>query len=207
VFEPFERLGAEFSEVEGTGLGLALAKRLLEAMGGSIAVESKPGQGSTFTIELQASDAQHGGPVEEVARGAIEDIGSGIGPGHHRILYIEDNPSNLTLVERILDHHPAVDLLPAMHGRLGIELAREHQPSMIVLDLHLPDIQGEEVLRRLKADELTREIPVVVLSADASKKQAERLLRLGAREYLTKPLDVQRFLEVIAANLHAGERV
>jgi CheY-like chemotaxis protein len=78
---------------------------------------------------------------------------------------------------------------------------------MIVLDLHLPDIQGEEVLRRLKADELTREIPVVVLSADASKKQAERLLRLGAREYLTKPLDVQRFLEVIAANLHAGERV
>jgi PAS domain S-box-containing protein len=206
IFEPFERLGAELSEVEGTGLGLALAKRLLEAMGGSIAVASEPGRGSTFTIELQASEAPDGLPVVGVPEGAMEEIGSGLEPGHHRILYIEDNPSNLTLVERILDHHPAVDLLPAMQGRLGLELAREHQPGMILLDLHLPDIQGEEVLRRLKADELTREIPVVVLSADASTKQSERLLRLGAREYLTKPLDVKRFLEVIVANLDAGER-
>jgi CheY-like chemotaxis protein len=205
LFEPFERLGAELTDVEGTGLGLALAKRLVEAMGGSIAIDSQPGRGSTFTIELEAAEAPDGEGATPAKVDAMREV-AGVELGQRKLLYIEDNLSNLTLIERILDHQPAIELLPAMQASLGLELARQHRPGLILLDLHLPDMQGEEVLRRLKADAATSEIPVVVLSADASKRQLERLLRLGARDYLTKPLDVHRFLEIIAANLDAGNR-
>jgi CheY-like chemotaxis protein len=122
------------------------------------------------------------------------------------ILYIEDNLSNLKLVERILERHTRVELIPAMQGTLGLELARKHHPDLIVLDLHLPDMPGTEVLKRLKADHTTREIPVVVLTADGSKGQSERVTQLGAAAYLTKPLDVPGFLEVIARNLEATQR-
>lgn len=118
-----------------------------------------------------------------------------------RLLYIEDNQSNLTLVEWILEREADLALIPAMQGRLGLELAHEQQPDVIVLDLHLPDMPGEAVLQCLQADVATRRIPVVVLSADASEKRIKRLLGLGARNYLTKPLDVAHFLEVIKANV------
>jgi CheY-like chemotaxis protein/anti-sigma regulatory factor (Ser/Thr protein kinase) len=206
AFEPFDRLGAEGSDVEGTGLGLTLSKRLVEAMNGSITVESELGHGTTFIVELNSADAPQ---VEQDAQQPSRDasLKSRIDPGAtgQRLLYIEDNVSNLTLVERILERQPAVELIPAMQGSLGLDLAREHHPDLILLDLHLPDMAGEEVLRRLQADPSTRHIPVVVLSADANKRQSERLLHLGASNYLTKPLDIQRFLEVIAANLNAKE--
>jgi CheY-like chemotaxis protein len=201
LFEPFERLGAEHSDVEGTGLGLALAKRLTEAMGGSISVDSRPGEGTNFVIELVAAEAPDGGRLTAVDALVAPDIGGGPSGQQCRILYIEDNLSNLTLVERILGQQ-AAELIPAMQGRLGLELARQHNPDLIVLDLHLPDMNGEEVLRRLKADPATREVPVVVLSAEASKKHVARLLRLGSSDYLTKPLDVPRFLEVIATHVN-----
>jgi signal transduction histidine kinase/ActR/RegA family two-component response regulator len=202
LFEPFERLGAERGDVEGTGLGLALSKRLVETMGGTISVESVPGQGSTFAIELAGAEtpndpAEIDGAVEPESRSGLSG----------RVLYIEDNLSNLTLVERIMDRHPGVELVTAMQGRLGLDLATERHPDLIVLDLHLPDVPGYEVLRCLKADAATRAIPVVVLSADASKKQVERLLSLGAREYVTKPLDVKHFLEVVAENLELSARL
>jgi CheY-like chemotaxis protein/anti-sigma regulatory factor (Ser/Thr protein kinase) len=202
LFEPFERLGAERGDVEGTGLGLALSKRLVETMGGTISVESVPGQGSTFAIELAGAEtpndpAEIDGAVEPESRSGLSG----------RVLYIEDNLSNLTLVERIMDRHPGVELVTAMQGRLGLDLATERHPDLIVLDLHLPDVPGYEVLRCLKADVATRAIPVVVLSADASKKQVERLLSLGAREYVTKPLDVKHFLEVVAENLELSARL
>ncbi len=200
VFEPFDRLGAESGEIEGTGLGLALSKRLVEAMGGSIVFESQPGQGSTFSIELDTADApsldQFGA---HVASGGDETSAAETTP--RVILYIEDNLSNVTLVERILEMEPGLELLPAMQGRLGLDLARQHRPELIMLDLHLPDMGGEEVLRRLKSDPDTSQIPVVVLSADASKGQIRRLLDQGASDYLTKPLVVQRFLEVVHATL------
>ena len=206
AFEPFDRLGAEGSDVEGTGLGLTLSKRLVEAMNGSITVESELGHGTTFIVELNSADAPQ---VEQDAQQPSRDasLKSRIDPGAtgQRLLYIEDNVSNLTLVERILERQPAVELIPAMQGSLGLDLAREHHPDLILLDLHLPDMAGDEVLRRLQADPSTRHIPVVVLSADANKRQSERLLHLGASNYLTKPLDIQRFLEVIAANLNAKE--
>jgi CheY-like chemotaxis protein len=180
--------------VEGTGLGLALSKHLVEAMGGTLGVESAVGEGSTFVVTL---------PLAEAPAGALDEAQVRLSPGPETagkrlvILSIEDNPSNLLLVERILAHRPATTVLSAVQGRLGLDLAREHRPDVILLDLHLPDLPGDEVLERLRAEPSTRAIPVVVLSADATAGQIESLLAAGARAYLTKPLDVRRLLEVL----------
>jgi CheY-like chemotaxis protein len=115
------------------------------------------------------------------------------------VLYIEDNVSNLKLVERLLERLPAVRLMPAMQGRIGLELARRHQPDLILLDLHLPDLHGRDVLRALKDDPATARIPVVVLSADATPSQVERLLAAGASDYATKPIDVEWLLDAVTA--------
>jgi signal transduction histidine kinase/DNA-binding response OmpR family regulator len=201
LFEPFDRLGAEFTGVEGTGLGLSLSKRLVEAMGGVIDVWSEPGHGSTFVVELAGAPAPEDRALARAGSGPPPVTGTELGDSLRRILYIEDNLSNLTLVERILDQQQNVEVIPAMQGTIGLELAREHQPDLIVLDLHLPDLTGDEILRRLRAGEDTRDIPVVILSADASKGQIEQLLEAGAMDYLTKPLDVRQFLAVLAAQL------
>jgi CheY-like chemotaxis protein/anti-sigma regulatory factor (Ser/Thr protein kinase) len=205
VFEPFDRLGAEASDTEGTGLGLALSKRLVEAMGGSIKLESQPGKGTTLTVELRAAHNPKADEAAELQVDQPDNCLDGSGSDPYRILYIEDNLSNLTLIKRILERQPAIELLPAMQGTLGLELAREHRPDLIILDLHLPGMPGEEVLRRLKADDTTRAIPVVVLSAEASPRHIQRLLRAGAYDYLTKPLDVQQFLDVIRATIATSD--
>ncbi|HEU0299115.1 MAG TPA: response regulator, partial [Longimicrobium sp.] len=119
------------------------------------------------------------------------------------ILYVEDNLANLDLVESILRDRPEIDVIPALQGRLGLQLAREHRPDLILLDLHLPDLPGEVVLRELRDDDRTREIPVLVISADATTRQVERLRATGARDYLTKPLDVDQFLSAVDAALDA----
>ena len=123
-----------------------------------------------------------------------------------RILYIEDNLSNLTLVEQMLAEQPHIELVTAMQGSLGLDLARKHLPDLILLDLHLPDLPGHEVLARLRADKLTCEIPVVVISADATTRQIQRLLAAGASNYLTKPLDIGQFFRVIDETMHGAER-
>lgn len=115
----------------------------------------------------------------------------------HTVLYIEDNLSNLALVQRILARRPEVRLIQAVQGRAGLSLAREHRPDLILLDLHLPDIHGSEVLRLVKDDPATSKIPVVVISADATTGQIERLIAAGARDYLTKPLDVRKLLSLL----------
>lgn len=121
---------------------------------------------------------------------------------HSKILYIEDNRSNLELVQRILARRPGVALLVATQGQPGLEMARTQAPDLILLDLHLPDMTGEEVLRRLRETPQTRGIPVVVISADAIPAQIERLLATGAHAYLTKPLDVKQFLSVLDQVVH-----
>ncbi|HYR22435.1 MAG TPA: PAS domain S-box protein [Chthoniobacterales bacterium] len=193
LFSPFDRLGAENSDTQGTGLGLALSKRLTEAMGGTIG-EGGPAMGACFWIEFP------------IVKGVREQLGSsrtastslvGLNGDEKTLLYIEDNLSNLTLVEHLLGECAPIKLISAMQGQLGIELATRHQPDLILLDVHLPDINGAEVLARLKAKARTRDIPVVVLSADATKSQISRLMSLGAEDYLTKPLDVDCFLKVI----------
>lgn len=201
LFTPFDRLGAEQSGVEGTGLGLALARGMVEAMGGSIGVDSAPGQGSTFWIELQRTADPIQAVVAEEAAAAVA-----LPPPRVRtVLYIEDNPANLQLVQRILvraGYH--AKMLTAMQGGLGLELARNHRPDLILLDLQLPDISGRQVLERLQADPRTHSIPVVVVTADATSHHQEELRAAGAREYLTKPLDVARFLQVVGAFLQDG---
>jgi PAS domain S-box-containing protein len=193
LFTPFDRLGAEESSVEGTGLGLALCQRLMRAMGGEIGVKTKIGAGSTFWIELPATES----PLNALP----EDRGAAfreIATAHSaKILYIEDNLSNLTLVEEMLAEHPQFDLITAMRGGLGLELAAKHLPDLILLDLHLPDLRGQEVLARLRKNEATRHIPVVVISADATALQIKRLKQAGARNYLTKPIDISEFFHVI----------
>jgi PAS domain S-box-containing protein len=191
LFTPFDRLGAEETGVEGTGLGLALTRRLVEAMGGTVGAESAVDRGSTFWLQLPRAESPTGtAPLPADASAPTS------GPAG-TVLCIEDNLSNLRLVEGVLAHRPGIKLLSAVQGGLGLELAKEHRLSLILLDLQLPDIPGAEVLRRLQRDPRTRQIPVVVLSADATPGQAKRLLADGAREFLTKPLDVKQFLRVL----------
>jgi CheY-like chemotaxis protein len=193
LFQPFERLGAERSNIEGTGLGLSLTKHLVEAMGGSIGVQSTPETGSTFSIELNLTDD----PIKQAEDGVASTPPlTGLNK-EQTILYIEDNLANLRVIQHILSGYPNIHLVSATQGGIGLELAREHQPSLILLDLHLPDIQGSEVLRRLIADPTTCNTPIVVISADATPNQIRRLMLSGATEYLTKPIDVKRFLEVM----------
>jgi signal transduction histidine kinase len=193
LFTPFDRLDVQDGSIEGTGLGLALSKGLVEMMGGTLSATSTPGTGSTFSLELPiASAPSHELPADETRAPGAEAPGV-----TGTVLYIEDNPSNLRLVERIVARRPGIKLLSAMQGRPGLELARAHRPDAIVLDLHLPDISGQDVLARLQADPATREIPVVILSADATTSRSTSLLKAGAHAYLTKPLSVTQFLGVL----------
>jgi CheY-like chemotaxis protein/anti-sigma regulatory factor (Ser/Thr protein kinase) len=198
LFVPFDRLDAEKSTVEGTGLGLALSKRLMDAMGGTLSVRSEVGQGSTFTIELPRAIS----PMEQMAQNERQESAPALPSTSKRtVLYIEDNLSNLTLIEHLLEDRSEIHLMTAMQGRLGLDLAREHKPDLILLDLHLPDVPGWEVLRHLKADVATQNIPVVVVSADATPPQVQRLLAGGAEGYLTKPLDVKQFFLILEETL------
>jgi signal transduction histidine kinase/ActR/RegA family two-component response regulator len=197
LFTAFDRLGAEQTGVEGTGLGLALSKRLAEAMAGEIGVRTSIGNGSTFWIELPMAESQVSqlGPRDVDAASAPRR--SGPRTRKHTILYVEDNLSNLALVQRIMSLRHDIELIPAMQGGLALELARLHRPDLILLDLHLPDIPGEDVLHQLRATPDCRTIPVVVLSADATPGQIDRLLAVGAHAYITKPLEVKQFIGVL----------
>jgi len=159
-------------------------------------VEGEVARGSTFWVELPLVEA----PAGRSEEGVVEDVApavAGAPSGTCTVLYIEDNLSNLELIEQLLAHRPGLKLISAMQGRLGLDLAREHQPRLILLDLHLPDVPGDEVLGRLRAEPRTRAIPVVVISADAIPGQAERLRAAGAQDYLTKPIDVPKFLDIV----------
>jgi PAS domain S-box-containing protein len=205
LFLPFSRLEADRAGIEGTGLGLTLSQRLVEAMEGELRVDSVVGEGSTFWVDLPVASSPVRRPA--AAEGAVEvahPTEQDRRPA--TILYIEDNLANLTLVETILDDRPEIQLVPALQGRLGLELARQHDFDLVLLDLHLPDIPGEEVLRRLRAEPRPREVPVVVISADATPRQIENLRQAGAVEYLTKPLDIDRFRAVVDGVLAARGR-
>ena len=203
LFLPFERLGAASSAVEGTGIGLALSKALAEAMGGTIGVHSEVGQGSTFWIELAVAES----PLER-----FERLQRGRSTGEagaertsKKLVYVEDNASNVKFVERVLKMRPEIELRTAATATHGLELARSEAPDLVLLDLDLPDLPGEEVLRRLRADPTTTHIPVVVLSADATASTAKRLQKQGAHAYVTKPINVDRFLQLIDGPLGPAE--
>ena len=185
IFVPFERRAAAPAAIGGSGLALALSRRFAELMRGSLSASSRVGAGSALTLELA------------VAAGLrlVADRTATL------VLYVEDSEANYALAREILGRRGDIELVRAETGTRGLELALVHRPEVILLDLDLPDIPGHEVLARLQADPRTREVPVVVLSAQATRSQVQRLLGVGAREYLTKPLDERQFLTVIDAQL------
>jgi signal transduction histidine kinase len=200
LFVPFDRIGAEQTTgEEGTGLGLTLSKQLVALMGGTLTVESVVDVGTTFRLELPMAHV----PADQVAPATSDPVPDGqTPPGKDAtVLYIEDDPPSFRLVERILQQRLGATALHATLGREGLELAREHGPNMILLDVNLPDISGDEVLRLLRSDPATQHIPVIILSADANPKQAEFLREAGATDYLEKPIDLHRFVRRVKDHL------
>ena len=196
LFEPFERLGADAAGIEGTGIGLAVSRGLIEAMDGEIGVDSAVGRGSTFWFELPLDEARE---LDEAPAEAAEPAPATVQPTTPKstVLYIEDNPSNFMLVERVLGRRPNLELLTARNGAAGLATAREANPDLILLDLHLPDMHGAEVMKEINGDPRTRGTPVIIITADVTSDRARELLDRGADAYLSKPLDVQQFLDVV----------
>jgi PAS domain S-box-containing protein len=196
LFVPFERLDADRQRIEGTGIGLALCKRLVEAMGGTVGVESTPGSGSTFWVKLPMSDGSGTGAPTPPADTHVP-VTEAHGGRRFDVLCIEDNPANLRLIEGVFAARDNIRLLSAMAPSLGLELARTHKPALILLDINLPEMDGYAVMRCLRESEATRNIPVVAISANAMPKDIEMGKAAGFLEYLTKPIDLARLLAVV----------
>jgi len=197
LFTAFERLGAEQSDVEGSGIGLVITKNIVELMGGSIGVESSLGKGSTFWFDIPTDNVQ----VDQVS---VEDKGnitsskpSAESTREHTILYIEDNPANLRLVTQLFSRRPNIHLWSAHEPLLGLELAMEHKPDLILLDINLPGMDGYSVLKQLREWDATRDIPVIAISANAMQKDIERGMKAGFDDYITKPIDVRCLLQAV----------
>ncbi|MGE0446826.1 MAG: ATP-binding protein [Vicinamibacterales bacterium] len=194
LFQAFERLGAEQTTVEGTGLGLAVTRALVEAMGGSVGVHSVVGRGSTFWVEMRVTDYHEAHAVDRDA-GRTPAVASVADAG--TVLYVEDNLANVRLMERVLKRRPAVRLLHAPNGEAGLQLLSDQPPNLVLLDLHLPGLGGEEVLERIRLHPAHQSIPVVVLTADATPGLIRRMKSAGAHDLLTKPLDIAAVLALI----------
>jgi signal transduction histidine kinase/ActR/RegA family two-component response regulator len=204
LFQPFNRLGQENGAQEGTGIGLVLTRRLVELMKGTLGVSSSAGVGSVFSVELQAGTPPAAGPGE-LTPAAQEPAGAGAAlTEQHLLLYIEDNPVNLKLVEEIVRFRPDLRLLAAPDGPSGLALARRHLPELILLDLNLPGMSGMDVLRELRRDPRTAGIPAIALTASAMPDDVERALAAGFFRYLTKPIDIARFNDAIDSALARG---
>ena len=208
LFQPFNRLGKEAGQEEGTGIGLVVTKRLVERMGGTVGVQSTVGEGTEFWIELaqttppqfshhepEASDSPHPSPVQHLPAGALR----------RTVLYVEDNPANLELVEQLIERRPDLRLLSAADGSLGIEFARAHLPDVILMDIHLPGISGVEALKILRADPATSHIPIIALSANAVPRDIAAGLEAGFFCYLTKPIKVNLFMQTLDAALKSQD--
>ena len=203
LFQPFNRLGQEGGSEEGSGIGLVLSKRLAELMNATIKVGSAVGHGCTFTVDLE--EAQ---PVEVVAS-QHPSSSAPLPPRAHGdrpvLLYVEDNPANLRLVQEIAKLHLDVELLSATDGNSGLAMARECRPSVILMDMNLPGISGREAQRRLRQDPLTKDIPIIALSANAMPLDVQAALEAGFFRYLTKPLNIEDFLSVVGEALEQAQ--
>jgi signal transduction histidine kinase len=196
VFTPFDRLGAEAGNIEGTGIGLSHTRALTELMGGRIALSSAPGEGCRFTVTLPRVNIE--GPGSSVDLSVTSPLKNRPNPnGTATLLHIEDNEPNVRVVENLLKLRPGWSLIHAALGTLGLELAQAHLPDLILLDLHLPDRSGQSVLACIKKNPRTATIPVAILTADTNAGQAQQLLAAGAEDYLTKPLDIDVVLALL----------
>ena len=204
LFQPFNRLGQEAGAQEGTGIGLVVTKHLIESMGGEIGVTSTVGMGSIFWIELRATE-----PVSAISHNDVLTAmaPAEIAPKHHQtytVLYVEDNPESLKLVEQILSTRPDIRLLSAPDGRLGVELARVHLPDVILMDNNLPNLDGASAQAILRDDPKTRHIPVIALTANAMPRSINQGLAAGFFRYITKPINIKELLEAINAGLEVA---
>jgi CheY-like chemotaxis protein len=198
MFVPFERLGSEHTDTEGTGLGLAVSKRLVDAMSGEIGLIPCD-SGACFYVDLPAADNPMSAVQATLANPSHEEWSSDIHSA--TLLLVEDNPSNVKVMEKVLGRRPELRLLHAKTGEQALSIALQHIPDLVLLDLNLPDHDGGEVLAELKAHSATAGIPVIVVSADATQTQISRLRAAGALDYLTKPFDVERLFFAIDACL------
>jgi PAS domain S-box-containing protein len=203
LFQAFNRLGQEGGGIEGTGIGLVVAKQLVELMGGSIGAQSQVGVGSVFWFELRIVDAPvvclHSADTSLALPPVAGEAQS------RTLLYVEDNPANMTLVQKIIERHPALRLLTATNGLAGIEMARAHLPDVILLDINLPGITGFETLRLLREDPLTAPIPALAISANAMQSDIQKGREAGFMRYLTKPIRVDELMQALNAALELSE--
>lgn len=202
LFRPFERLESAYNGIEGTGVGLTLAKRLVEAMGGEIGVRSEPGIGSCFWFSLPATVMP---AVEHVLsqENNVQDLPVSEVHVPRTLLYVEDNPANLKLVRRLIGKRRTLALLEASTAEIGLEIAQREHPDLILLDLNLPGIDGFEALRRLRENPITCGIPVIAITANAMPRDVDRGMKAGFADYLTKPFEFGKFLETVDRHLAA----
>jgi PAS domain S-box-containing protein len=205
LFQPFNRLGQENSPEEGTGIGLVMSKRLVELMGGVIGVESVVGVGSAFWFELSSAAAPQIA-VDRAELTAVAQAQVQRGVSLRTLLYVEDNPANLKLVEQLIMRRDDLRLLSAVNGDLGIELARDNQPDVILMDINLPGINGTQALKILREDPATAHIPVLAISANAMPRDIRKGIEAGFFRYLTKPIQVNEFMDALDVALEFAER-
>jgi CheY-like chemotaxis protein len=204
LFQPFNRLGQEASSEPGTGIGLVMSKRLVELMGGEIGVESTVGVGSVFWFELdRAAEPQPAAGEAEAPEKHHTHVLNGAEP--RTLLYVEDNLANMQLVEQLIARRPDLRLLSAGDAISGIELARTHQPEVILMDINLPGMSGIQALEILREDPLTAHIPVLAISANAMPHDIRKGLEAGFLRYITKPIDVNQFMEALEIALEYAE--
>jgi signal transduction histidine kinase/CheY-like chemotaxis protein len=203
LFQPFNRLGREGSAEEGTGIGLVMTKRLIEMMGGIIGAESTVGTGSVFWVELDLTSERHADVGAAALPASIDPLEqTNLEP--RTLLYVEDNPANLMLVEDLIARRPDIRLLSARDGNTGIEIARARRPDLILMDINLPGISGISALKILAQDPATAHIPIVALSANAIPRDIEKGLEAGFFRYLTKPIKVNEFMEALDTALECA---
>lgn len=205
LFQPFNRLGQENGTMEGTGIGLVVTKQLVELMGGNIGVESKMGVGSVFWIELIRDDSSPFAETQSLLKELVVPLTQTHGE-LRTLLYVEDNPANLMLVEQIIDSLPHLQMLSARNANLGIALAKSHLPDVILMDINLPGISGIKALKILHNDPVTAHIPVVALSANATPHDIEKGLAVGFFRYLTKPIKINEFMNALDDALQFAEK-
>ena len=205
LFQPFNRLGQESGTVEGTGIGLVVTRRLIDLMEGTIGVESIAGTGSTFWIELKCDNIPQVSASNTMREEFLAQVRGQKNEARRTLLYVEDNPANLLLVEQIMLEQPHISMFSARDGNHGVEMARAHRPDVILMDINLPGISGIEAMNILRKDQTTMHIPIIALSANAMLQEIKLVQEAGFFSYLTKPIKINEFMNALNSALAFAE--